>query len=633
MNRALIALGIFLSGASPAWSAANAAPDELPIVPASSTTEIALTPVATGGAKLNRLSALIDRYIAWRGGEAFERLQSVHITAIGSLGTATATTQRWTTKRERTRLQLEVAGATFIWVVTPQTDWQSSRNGQFTVGADNVRTARLVGPLQFADAFRGGGAKATLANKAEWWQGEWWSVVHMAPDDSSSFDVFINGKTGRLGGYRLWQAGKRRDVRFDDWRKVGGDRMPFAETTQDEGAPPSISRVMAVELNPMLDETLFERPTDAREAFLKPGVTSTGWINFEFYNDQQIFLPIKLNGHEVVALLDSGAGSSVIDQAYAASLGLEHAEATVVHGSAGDVDAYFVRGNQIEIGDLTLKDPKLVSLNLPAVTRNGEHPIPFVLGADVFNELVVDIDFAHHRLALADPAGFSVPRDAVEVSLVKDADLHLVPISIKGHPSSLFNFDLGHSGTIDIAPKYTQQQKLLDGRRSTLISGGLAAGGTFVFRRATLSDVEFAGVHFGQIPADFRLTWPAASFSDRVSGNIGIGILSRFRLIVDYPHNRLYAIANPDAGIMPFAKDLAGLVVLKNAYGYTVSEIRPGSPAEVAGVNIGDRIISINGKPIDSTSIQLINAAPIGTKISLTISSGVTKIVELANYY
>ena len=50
------------------------------------------------------------------------------------------------------------------------------------------------------------------------------------------------------------------------------------------------------------------------------------------------------------------------------------------------------------------------------------------------------------------------------------------------------------------------------------------------------------------VPALFSDTWPSASYTDRVEGLLGLGLLSHFRVIVDWPHDRLFLI--------PAAKDV-----------------------------------------------------------------------------
>jgi hypothetical protein len=278
--------------------------------------------------------------------------------------------------------------------------------------------------------------------------------------------------------------------------------------------------------------------TLASSALARP----TGWIQFEPHLGDQVYLPVRVEGHPVMALLDSGASKSVIDTAYAASIGLTSHGAFVNNGANGRETSGHIDGIDIEVGDLTLRRLTLATLDLYATLGPSR---PLILGEEVFNRAVVDVDFARHRVAFRDPAHFIVPRGAIEVPLIRDGDLRLVRVSIEGGPPALFEFDLGAAGTVVLSPAYAREARLLDGRPTS--QGAIfGVGGDGTETRAVLRGLTFAGIGFGGIDAHFPQTWPSGTFSDRVKGVLGAMILSRFHLIVDYPHDRLYAFPNPN---------------------------------------------------------------------------------------
>ena len=269
----------------------------------------------------------------------------------------------------------------------------------------------------------------------------------------------------------------------------------------------------------------------------------SGWTSFEPRPDGRIVLPIKLDGHDAMALLDSGTSRSVIDKAYAASIGLKAHGDYPNNGATGLQTSGHIDTARIEVGGVVLNKVTLATLDLAGA---GGPSRPLILGEEVFNAAVVDIDFAHHRIAFRDPARFAMPPDAIEVPLVRDGDLRLTPVSIEGRPPALFEFDLGAGGTLAVSPAYARERNLLDGRptsQGTVVGVGGAATET----RTILREVIFAGVSFADIDAHFPQTWPSGTFSNRVKGVLGAVILSRFRLIVDYPHDWLYLVPNPDA--------------------------------------------------------------------------------------
>jgi hypothetical protein len=269
----------------------------------------------------------------------------------------------------------------------------------------------------------------------------------------------------------------------------------------------------------------------------------TGWTAFEQRPDGRVVLPVSIDGHATTALLDSGTSRSVIDRAYAGLIGLEPHGAFPNNGVSGTQTSGHVDGARIEVGGLALNGLSLASLDLDQEAGPSR---PIILGEELFESAVVDIDFARHRIAFRDPARFARPRGATAVPLTRDGDLRLVPVSIEGRPPALFEFDLGAGGAIVLAPAYARQTNL-PGERPTSRGAIIGVGGLQSETRAVLRRITFAGIGFGDVDAHFPQTWPSGTFSDRVKGVLGAVILSRFRLIVDYPHNRLYLVPNPDA--------------------------------------------------------------------------------------
>jgi hypothetical protein len=281
----------------------------------------------------------------------------------------------------------------------------------------------------------------------------------------------------------------------------------------------------------------------AQAADARPAGWSTGWTAFEPRPDGRVVLPVSVDGHATTALLDSGTSQSVIDRAYAGLIGLEPHGAYPNNGVSGRQTSGHIDGARIEVGGLALNGVTLASLDLGDAAPPSR---PIILGEALFDRAVVDIDFAHHRIAFRDPARFARPRGATQVPLTRDGDLRLVPVSIEGRPPALFEFDLGAGGTIVLAPAYAKETDLLAGR-PTSQGAIIGVGGAETETRAVLRQVAFAGIGFGDVDAHFPQAWPSGTFSDRVRGVLGAMILSRFHLIVDYPHDRLYVLPNPDA--------------------------------------------------------------------------------------
>jgi hypothetical protein len=362
----------------------------------------------------------------------------------------------------------------------------------------------------------------------------------------------------------------------------------------------------------------------------KDGAASTGWIDFDFQDGKRIFIPAKVNGHDAEVLLATGLPTPDIDKTFAASIGLPLTQAR-----DGKKVAEAISDLQIQIGNLTLPNTRASVVDFGPLAKHIGHPLPLLLGDAAFGNLVVDIDFAHHRIAFRDPSSQLKPTGAVEVPLTRAENEHLVPVSIEGAPPAEFELGLGNSSEILVYQPYYESHKLLENRR---LSKRQAAGsGGFVIETvATLHHAEFAGVTFANMPAAFIPTSIAGTTSTLISGDIGLPVLTRFRLVIDYPHDRLYALPYADAAQTPLPKDRLGLALKKDDAAFTVQFVAPNSPSQAAGFKVGDKIAKIDDKqPTAWSEVSIVDLkyGAIGSSVGFMMQDGDVRQVKLADYF
>ncbi|MFH1940983.1 MAG: PDZ domain-containing protein [bacterium] len=89
-----------------------------------------------------------------------------------------------------------------------------------------------------------------------------------------------------------------------------------------------------------------------------------------------------------------------------------------------------------------------------------------------------------------------------------------------------------------------------------------------------------------------------ASHGMDADGNLGVVIISRFHVVIDYPHQRLLLTPNNQFG-KPFEYNMAGLSMEQvNDGSLYVRDVIAGSPADEAGITKGDRIVAVDDRPI-----------------------------------
>jgi hypothetical protein len=257
-------------------------------------------------------------------------------------------------------------------------------------------------------------------------------------------------------------------------------------------------------------------------------------------------------------------------------------------------------------------------------------PLNFWLGEELFRQVVVDLDFAHHRVAFRDPTSVRVPTGAIELALTEVDGEWVVPLSVDGAAPALFELELGNmNGPLLVSPVYAAAHKLLEGRPVSQRRSGPFEETVVSVDHLSLAGVDFSHAPIAVIP-DSQL--PPAS----ITGGVGLPLLSRFHLIIDYPHNRLYAIPNAEAAKAPIVRDRIGLVLGKKGDDFLAAFVAPGSPAWTAGLRKGDQIALIDGKPFAAWSrlaITEFSLADPGAHHTLTMADGTHRQLKAVDFF
>lgn len=353
----------------------------------------------------------------------------------------------------------------------------------------------------------------------------------------------------------------------------------------------------------------------------KNGSSSSDWVNFKTYKASGIFFSAIVNHQNVVVFLYGGPTN--IDRGFASSVRLSQA--------LDSADSPSVSGVTIQVGGLTLRDLTAHATDAPAMfAKIVGQPVPLQLGEEVFKHLVVDIDSLNHRLAFRNPESFSPPVGMTELPLVEIGDEWSVPLSIDGAAPIQFELELGNvSGPLLVIPSYAQAQGLLAGHPTSQ-----RLSGKFVEPVVSLERLSFAGVDFAQVP--IALVPEEALPPAGVSGGVGWPLLSQFHLIIDYPHNRMYAHPNPAAARAPIIKDRLGLVVLRQGNDLAVTFVAHGSPAEAAGFKKGEIIAKFDGKPAArcrDLDIITLRFANVGARFAFTMKDGEVRRVKARDFF
>jgi len=581
---------------------------------------------------------LIEKHVSWLGGwAALDAVSDVtlegKLQAAGLSGALAVRLRR--DGRALTEYDLSVLKGREG--LTGDGGWEVNASGQLEVmGSDKVTAQVRNLDRAFNRHLRGEGVVVSLGDSEEK-EGRRWAVLRFDYPGGSAYELLVDPATGESLWSRGVEDGRTTWARVSDLRQVDGVRFAFRQESFAEN--PLENQVVVwekVAVNTGLPDDLFARPGQAAKAARLPaGVAVTSWIPFELYAKGYIYLRGQVNGHETDILLDSGAGMTVLDAATAKAAGLEPSGSLAAQGTGGTVSAGLVQGVTLKVGELEIGPLTAAVLDLSELGQRMGRPLPAILGKELFHAFVVDIDYPNLRLRLHEPEAFRYEGPGRRLDLLPSDDGHKdLRLSVEGLEPAVFGLDTGQGGEITLFRRYAEAHRLLEGRPLSQRKGG-GVGGTNVDDVGTLRSLEIAGFRFENVPASFDRSERTAFDTGLKAGNLGTGILRRFRVLFDYARDALYLEPGP-AMDAPFGRDKTGLALVPDGDAVKVFFVSPGSPAAAAGWREGERVAALDGEPFGPGWIAnwlRLHDAPDGATVRFTMADGSERTLVLSSYF
>jgi predicted aspartyl protease len=584
---------------------------------------------AREGEPTGDLATVVEAHVRWLGGrEALTRLQDLTWT-----GTFKATGFWGRAELRETRtgwMRQELAGEPFsqIYVVGAAGSWKADINGPVqTMSAHETELQRQGTLRDFGGPLLEPGDLRDLGSESR--DGKRWRVVRIGYPDGGSYDLFLDPADGSCTWVRTTDGAETHWIRLTDWRRVAGVRMPFGVRGVYPDPNQNFSvRWAKVTANQGLSAATFERPLS--KVRFADGAASTAWLPISWFNGLHILVRGTVAGRPSDILIDSGAEVTVLSESFAKELGLERSGRVRI----GTQGASLARGVDVAIGALSLSSLTVAVTDLRELEKMSGRDFPAIVGSELFNGAVVDIDYPGARIAFHDPARYQPEPEARRVPLLPgDSGKMLVEASVEGLPAALFSIDTGSGTTVSLFEGFVEKNGLLENRspRSSRASNGI--GGSRDATIATLKSFSIGGFELHDMPAEFHDAKKGAFSSRDIAGNLGAQVLGRFRVAFDRTNAVMYL--SPGAGwdSEPFWKNRSGFGLLSQADYYEVTAVAPGSPAAAAHWKVGRRIVAIDGKPVKSYPSEDWRTLPPGTKVVLKDGSGAERTLVLADYY
>lgn len=320
-----------------------------------------------------------------------------------------------------------------------------------------------------------------------------------------------------------------------------------------------------------------------------------------------ILIKGRINGSRPLSLLlDSGAGTSVIDESLIESLGLSQIGFETAEGAGGSVDAQRLQPVEVQIGARVVGRIPFIGLPIKGIEAALGKTVDGILGCEFFEQGVVTIDYAEQVVHLGAPPFQNQATEVIAFQL--DDGVPLVRIRMKLSDGrtieGMFGLDTGAQRGLTFYAPFTDENQLLPfpGTAQTLQSGGVGGQrGTIMGRLEEACLGRFCILR--PLAVASPSAPPGALDSTQRAGLLGYDILQQFTMSLDYARGEAYLTPNAHFGT-PIESDMVGIGLQPLPHGIAVTRVVPESPAEEAGIKVGDLLVQVNGEAVSTLRLE-----------------------------
>jgi hypothetical protein len=343
------------------------------------------------------------------------------------------------------------------------------------------------------------------------------------------------------------------------------------------------------------------------------------------------------NSEPLSFILDTGASATVLNRTVAEQVGLRLQASEDAKTGGGSVETASATGITLSVGSVSLPAMTIVAMNLSGLQAGLGRPVDGILGFDIFDRYVVEIDYAASTLRLHEPTEYRYAGAGDILPIVMEDQIPFVQVQVLrptgDAAGAKVEFDTGQTGAMTLVKPYVDTNRVVAAQQPTLRirTGAILSGGV------TAEVTRNAGIRLGRFLVKNPVVTvtpdaEGAGVSGDTVGLLGGEVLRRFTVIVDYSRSRI--ILEPNAQLdVPMEFDMSGMSLAgipSDPSTYRVRTLIEQSPATEAGVAVDDLLVAIDGTPVQAIGLNDIRQrfkVP-GKSLTLTLKRG-DSIVQL----
>ncbi|MCZ2478931.1 retropepsin-like aspartic protease [Aquirufa nivalisilvae] len=386
-----------------------------------------------------------------------------------------------------------------------------------------------------------------------------------------------------------------------------------------------------------------QKPKAVKEEYINfhwKKTKKTVYIPFDLYSNL-VIIPMVINGSDTLKfILDTGVGTTILsDPEIAKKLNLKSVRKIRVNGvgMGESITANIVIDVRMSIGEAQANRQSIIFLDTDVLDLSSfvGTKIHGIIGADLFNNLVVTIDYLNRKIELRYPNNYKYrPNKGLKFPItILDNKPYIQGVNLtnkRSTTSDLLLLDSGAGHAFSIEGQTGDTTKFHLSKYQFQLGKGL--NGVILGHLGRIKQVGLGPWKWNEVVSSFpdSLSYQVKQMKgiSPVSGSIGGEFLRRFKLTFHYLDN--YLVFKPIASRLnrPFEEGLSGLTLVAIApefKRFKVESVQDGSPADDVDFRAGDEIWMVNNRKATEYRLDELNRllqTKAGDKVMFLIKRG-----------
>ena len=337
-------------------------------------------------------------------------------------------------------------------------------------------------------------------------------------------------------------------------------------------------------------------------------------------------LPFQLYGNMIVTQLsvdestplnfifDTAAGGTIINVSTAASLSIVGDETVSREGATGMATIVLSNNHIVDAGDLRFHDVTLAIADIDHIERQLGMPIDGIIGWEILSRHAVRLNYDTMLIEIYDNKRFEYDLGVNSYSIEVRGTVIFTSVTVAFKSGNTFTgkvmVDTGSANTFGFNTPFTEENNLL-AEMDTYYEREIQSLSTDTAHIYTtmLAGLNISEYQFSTVPANIAIAEAGALSWSGPMGILGNGVLKHFNVFIDLRQktmslepNRLYhdQFEVNCSGLELVTDDTFQRVIIDHIYA--------GSPADEAGLEVGDEIVQIDGANVSNFQLSQIRS-------------------------